>query len=112
MIKAIGRISIAFFHIPLYCRKILVFRSSSQAKKPQSRRKPRASLRPHVSAGCVSDRCKYAQRSCKNRIRGYRIREYRIQNTRIQDTEYENTGYENTGYEDTGYEDTGYEDTG
>ena len=60
MRKAIGRISIAFFHIPLYCRKILIFRSSSQAKKPQSRRKPRASLRPHVSAGCVSGRCKYA----------------------------------------------------
>ncbi len=56
MRKAIGRISIAFFHIPLYCRKILIFRSSSQAKKPQSRRKPRASLRPHVSAGCVSGR--------------------------------------------------------
>ena len=60
MRKAIGRISIAFFHIPLYCRKILIFRSSSQAKKPQSRRKPRASLRPHVSAGCVSGRGKYA----------------------------------------------------
>ena len=74
---------------------------------PQSRRKPRASLRPHVSAGCVSDPGKYARRSCKNRT--HRHEDTGHTDTRIQDTQ--TRGYRTHRHEDTAHTDTRIQDT-